>query len=312
MWSRVLLNRQTKRTFGTFSKIHSSAISLSSTAPTRIKIPISSCQSIDYAIDKDLTVQEWADKIKQENDEVHSLDIEYDQTLKMEDLLQKRFSMRVNNQSFTVHPDLSTMVKLDNRYKVEEILGAHQFPSVRRNMLAMFLDHLVTELPDQPVTKTELKDAIIKAVKTYGPEHKEEMLQNIIDEIKITETELEELQEKVKGYEIKSASYASKMILFGVTMAAGQVGGFAYLIYGIYGWDDIEPMTYLTQTFYATVALMFWFRFRQNWEWSSAYGAFYTRRLDKLLKSNKVDSERLSFLKRYKELLQLHLLHMKN
>lgn len=312
MWSRVLLNRHAKRTFGTFSKVRSNAISLSSTTPTRIKIPISSSQTIDYVIDKDLTVQEWTDKIKSENDQVHSLDIENDKNLRMEDLLQKRFSMTVNNNSYTVHPDLSTMVRLDNRTKVEEILGAHQFPAVRRNILAMFLDHLVAELPDKPVTKTELKEKIMKAVKAYGPEHKEEMLKNINEEIKNTEAELELLEEKHKTYEIEASGYASKMLLFGVTMAAAQVGGFGYLIYGVYGWDDIEPVTYLTGTFYATVAMIFWFRYRENWEWSSAYAAFYTKKLNKLLTRNKVDQDRIKFLKNYRDLLQFQLLHMKN
>lgn len=130
------------------------------------------------------------------------------------------------------------------------------------------------------------------------------MLANIKEELNQIDQELNEqyypLREKC---EKKAAGYASKMILFGATMAAGQVGGFAYLIYGLYTWDDIEPVTYLVGAFYAWVSMVFWFRYREDWEWASAYSAFYNRKLTKLLRRKSFDEDRVKFLESYKELL---------
>jgi len=134
------------------------------------------------------------------------------------------------------------------------------------------------------------------------------MLLNIKEELETIDKELNEKFYPIhKKYELSAASYASKMILFGVTMAAGQVGGFAYFIYGVYTWDDMEPVTYLVQAFYAWVSMLFWFRYKEDWEFSSAYGAFYSRKLAKLLKRNEYDEERVKFLEKYRSLLKRQL-----
>ena len=109
----------------------------------------------------------------------------------------------------------------------------------------------------------------------------------------------------------KANSYASKMILFGASMAAGQVGGFTYLIYGVYTWDDMEPVTYLVGAFYAWVSMVFWFRYKEDWEWSNAYSAFYNRKLRKLYRRKQFEQSRVEFLKRYQELLRLQLAYIK-
>ena len=151
MWSRFLVKRQSFRSFSTFSKIKGNSILLSNSNPTRIKIPINSTQCIDYPV---VDIEK----------EVPGLKIHKDPDVKMEDLIQKRFEVSINHKTYTVHPDLSTMMALKNREKVEEILGEHQFPGVRRSILSMFLDHLVSQLPDKPVSRTELKEIITKAI----------------------------------------------------------------------------------------------------------------------------------------------------
>lgn len=268
MWSSFLLRKHSKRMFSTFSKVQSNAILLSSTTPTRIKIPVNGENNIDYSIDQSLTVQEFSDKLKQENQSISNFEIEGDQTQEMDTLLQKRFEMKVNNKNYTVHPDLTNMVNLKNRNKVEEILGAHEFPLVRRSIIAMFLDHLVSYLPKDPVSKQQLKQILENAAKEYDPKSQEEMLTNIKGEIKNTETELEDIYERRKKFEVAAKSYANNMLLFGVGMAAGQVGGFGYLIYGLYTWDDMEPVTYLVGAFYACVSMAFYFRYKEDWDWT--------------------------------------------
>lgn len=268
MWSSFLLRKHSNRMFSTFSKVQSNAILLSSTTPTRIKIPLNSENSIDYSIDQSLTVQDFSDKLKEENQSVSQFEIDGDQNQTMDTLLQKRFKMEVNNKSYTVHPDLTNMIELKNRSKVEEILGAHEFPLVRRSIIAMFLDHLVPYLPKDPVSKQQLKQVLETAAKEYDPKSQAELLANIKEEIQTTDNELEELYEQRKKFDVVAKTYANNMLLFGVSMAAGQVGGFGYLIYGLYTWDDMEPVTYLVGAFYACVSMAFYFRYREDWDWT--------------------------------------------
>ncbi|CAI2375338.1 unnamed protein product [Moneuplotes crassus] len=292
MWSRFIFKRQTRRFFSTFSKIQGNSIRLSSTIQTRIKIPINDSQTIDAPIEEGLK----------------QVKILTDENITTDELLKKRFNISVDGNVYHVHPDISTMVTLKHKAKIDEILGEHKYTGVRRVLISMFLDHLLDDLPDKELSRLDIKLAIDRAKKTYSSDKKKEMLGNIKEELKNIDEELSHQYHPLKQMcETRAASYASKMILFGVTMAAGQVGGFAYLIYGVYGWDDIEPVTYLVGAFYAWLSMAFWFRYKEDWEWSSAYDAFYQRKLAKLLRSQSYDEKRVNFLKSYQKMLKRQL-----
>ena len=138
------------------------------------------------------------------------------------------------------------------------------------------------------------------------------MLSNIKEELSKIDEELSKYNTKMESLEKRAASYASKVLLFGVSMAAAQLGGFTYLIYGLYTWDDMEPLTYLVGAFYAWVSMLFWFRYKEDWEWSNARNAFFTKRLTKLMEQNSVDQERIKFLENYRDLLKVQLAHIES
>ena len=87
-------------------------------------------------------------------------------------------------------------------------------------------------------------------------------------------------------------------------MCAAQLFGYGYLIYVVFSWDEIEPVTYLTGAFYACVSMTFYFRYREDFEWANAFEVFYKKRLAKICKSKGIDIEKLDFLKAYKENLE--------
>ena len=216
-----------------------------------------------------------------------------------------------------MHPDLSSMLKLKNRKIVDEHTDDHALPVVRGAILSMFLDHLVTRLPKDQISKAQLTDILEKAVKDYTPEHQEAMLMNIKEEIKKTEEELDhmeslglleeptivELKDRPNTLAYTAHYYAKRMILLTSGFVAGQVGAFAYLIYGVYTWDDMEPVTYLVGTFYACTSFIFWFRYKDEY----TYDAYYDNKFNKLLKKHRINQSRIDFLKRYHELLKLQL-----
>ena len=98
----------------------------------------------------------------------------------------------------------------------------------------------------------------------------EDLLTNINAELAKTETELDSLFEKEEKAKTVARSHAKKVVLFGLTMCTAQLGGFAYLIYGLFSWDEIEPITYLTGAFYSCVSMTFYLRYRDDFEWANA------------------------------------------
>jgi hypothetical protein len=47
-----------------------------------------------------------------------------------------------------------------------------------------------------------------------------------------------------------------------------------YLIFGAYGWEVMEPITYMVSTFYAMVGSFFYLRYRRDFEMGSAKEMF--------------------------------------
>ena len=78
----------------------------------------------------------------------------------------------------------------------------------------------------------------------------------------------------------------------------------------MFSWDEIVPITYLTSAFYACVSMGFYLRYREDFEWGSAYDMFYNRKLLKLKKRH-FDDDRYQFLKSYKSVLEEQLSYIK-
>lgn len=89
------------------------------------------------------------------------------------------------------------------------------------------------------------------------------------------------------------------MVFFGLTMAMGQLLGFGTLIYGVYSWDVMEPITYMTGAFYACVGMGFFLKYRNDFEWGNVYDIFREKKFNKLCRVRDLDMERLKFLDDY-------------
>lgn len=83
------------------------------------------------------------------------------------------------------------------------------------------------------------------------------------------------------------------------------------MIYGVYSWDVIEPITYITGVFYTCVSMGFYLRYKDDFEWGNAFSVFQARKLRKLIKQQNIDLKRLEFLKTYKKDLEEGLAYLK-
>ena len=217
----------------------------------------------------------------------------------MDDLIKKSFKLYVGKTQFNIHPCLSSMVTIKNREKVDKIMQSIKVPITNKPIMSLFLDHLVSKLPKDGLSQEQINFIVDSAVKEYDPKMQEELIHNIKEELHKTEEELATLNSLHEQLMVRAKKYGSRMILFGASMAAAQVGIFGYLIYGMWGWDDVEPMTYLTGAFYLSVSWVFYFRYREDWHWTNAHTAFTQKKLNKLSLKRGYDQDRVEFLERY-------------
>jgi hypothetical protein len=88
---------------------------------------------------------------------------------------------------------------------------------------------------------------------------------------------------------LKADAFAKRVIFGAFTVAFGQLIGMGNLIYITYSWDTIEPITYLVTTFYATVGMGFFMRYGHDWEYTSVYDMFKTKKLNQLCEAKNFD-----------------------
>jgi len=58
-------------------------------------------------------------------------------------------------------------------------------------------------------------------------------------------------------------------------MALGQLVSMGALIFSIYDWNIMEPVTYMVSTFYTAVGAWFYLWYRQDFEYTGVFDMFY-------------------------------------
>ena len=94
------------------------------------------------------------------------------------------------------------------------------------------------------------------------------------------------------------------MLFLAFTCCATQLGGMGYLIFGLYGWEVMEPVTYMVSTFYAMVGSFFYLRYRKDFEMGAAKEFFSERKYQSLAAKEGFDREKVEFLTKYIEELK--------
>ena len=177
-------------------------------------------------------------------------------------------------------------------------------PVLRSASISVFLDQMYSKLADKSkLSKDELREVLQKCSETHTQDFKIKLLKTAKAELKSVEEEYETLSIQHKKLQKQAARFAKSVVRGAFCVAAAQLFGYGYLIYGVFSWDEIEPITYLTSAFYACVSMGFYMRYRDDFEWASAYEVFYNRKLIKL-KARQFDSNRYQFLKMYKSVLE--------
>jgi hypothetical protein len=101
------------------------------------------------------------------------------------------------------------------------------------------------------------------------------IVNNINLELEKTTEELADIDLNHELAKVVAYKFARKVVLFGLTMCTAQTFGYAYLIYIMYSWDEIEPVTYLTGAFYSCVGMGFYLKYRNDFEWGNAKEIFF-------------------------------------
>ena len=77
-----------------------------------------------------------------------------------------------------------------------------------------------------------------------------------------------------------------------------------YSIYFVWDWNDVEPWTWMFQSFYMMLGSFYFMRFKSDWAYTSVYDMLYKRNLLSIAKKQNIDLAKSAALQEYVEGLE--------
>jgi hypothetical protein len=77
-----------------------------------------------------------------------------------------------------------------------------------------------------------------------------------------------------------------------------------YSIYFVWDWNDVEPWTWMFQSFYMMLGSFYFMRFKSDWAYTSVYDMLYKRNLLSIAKKQNIDLAKSAALQEYVESLE--------
>lgn len=116
--------------------------------------------------------------------------------------------------------------------------------------------------------------------------------------------ELDQVEKDTQKIRDDALSRAKMMVKLGFAGTAAQWSGMTYFIYFASDWNEVEPYTFIFQSFYLMVGSFFYLSVRSDWAYESIYHALQHRYTNSFARARGVDMEKAAVLKEYVERLE--------
>jgi hypothetical protein len=277
------LNVRNKINMKFYSQVFGNIVKLSENPnDNEIKIPIYE-QNISIFYKKNEPVSELINRIKGSHEKVERVEIIRPQPEKKEekikeqetiqDLIKTPFEIKINNyQNIKFFPSINGVIEEATKTYIDRTLGQ---PSILNNY-NYFLFKTLGSKADRLTIKNEVDKGLNSLISKYN---------DLLKEYIKAEEVIEQRMEK------KTRLYINLGLLFFIAHAIL----FYFLIYQWYGWDTIEPVTYIVGNVYWIIGLGFFVFKKKKLDFSffssNAFRQNFFKSQGKLLGFNQIEKE---------------------
>ena len=149
--------------------------------------------------------------------------------------------MQVNGKVYNVYPDYRSIMQTKTQsLELDSSIAANR---------QIILNELYTQLSKDLqgiTTKQDFEAKAKQAVINYAKQvNTDQYLMNLKQNLETSRADLAKLKEKNTMLKRKAHARAGMYLGLGFMGCAGQLGFFAGMIYGIYDWNTMEPVTWM-------------------------------------------------------------------
>jgi len=288
-----------------------STVELSATIPPKLKLKLPTTTS-EFTINPAETIEQLVLDIKNEDSQVSSVEFKKGNSLlspntHLKEVMKDQFQILINNSPVEVFPGVHQFIREnENLYTVAFESGV-PFNEARKAI--RFATLLKKDLKDE-FSQEELHKAIHKSLEGVSKETQEEV-KVLESQAAVYERELSSFQEKLQEIQTAAEKYADFWINSGLFVFLGQWSGIAYFTFVKYGWDVMEPVSYLIGSGWAILGYLFFMRNREEFIMDNFREMMIQKKKKELMEKEGLDLQRMHLVERNLHLLNSQIQSMK-
>ena len=274
------------------------SLELSPTVPPKILLEVSS-HSKEYKLSPTKTLGELFTEIREDAGHNSSLEVKLNnkkvlETALLGSLTKTEFTLIMDNKEIHVSPGMALFTRDNERYYSK----CHEFgiPFNESRTISRFLETLERQLPD--TFDNFALESALETSKTISSSFAQEEVSILKSQLQNFKQKLEPLEKTLEELKRKSERFADGIVKLGLGVLFTQWFGIAYGTFALYGWDVMEPITYMLGSTWAVVGFGFFVWQRQEFYPASFREGLYNNRLAKLMEKNKLTLERIELLRK--------------
>ena len=280
------------------------SVELTSSIPPKLILTLNNTQH-EFKLTGEKLVSDLFNEIKAADKSLKTLAITadnqpVDENLQLSIVTKKEFTLTLNKAKISVLPGLAMFIRGNESYYSKcHDLGV---PFNEARSIARFLDTLESNLPDA-FDQAQLQEALKVAKGSFNTFHTEEV-EILKRQLAKFESDLQPLSEELESIKKKAEKHADFMLKLGLGVLCTQWCGICYGTFVVYGWDVMEPFSYMVGSTWALLGFGWFLRQRQEFYPASFREMIYNGKLAKLLRKEKFQAERIELLKKNIEMIR--------
>lgn len=278
-------------------------IELTSNIPPKLILNLGK-SPVEYQLDTNETVGQLFAKIRKDEISTRDFQILINQNQVPEstllgDIMNNQFTLISGKKHFHVLPSRNFYIRGNETYHT--ICQECGVPANEARKIARYLYVLEKQLPETFDSETFAK-AVASAKSMSGAFMQEEemILKSQLDSYK---TNLDKILSELKAYEIKAHKYANTILKIGLGVLFAQWSAISVGTFVLYGWDVMEPITFMIGSTWGIIGLTFYMKNKQEFYPLSYHQMLYNKKLEKLMKKSHFNKELIDLLNKKIELI---------
>lgn len=281
-----------------------SSIELSPNVPPRIVLEFPNVTK-EFKLQSSKTIRQFFAEIRKEAEFCGNLMVLVNENPVTEDTLlgtltKEEFTLKIDKEEIHVCPGTAALVRGNENYYSK----CHDFgvPFNEARTISRFLEALDSQLSDTFDDKTLGK--ALQNAKSLSSTFDLEEKSILTSQLNSFQQKLEMLEGKFEEIKRKAEKHADLYVKIGLGVMTTQWAGIGYGTFVLYGWDVMEPFSYMVGSTWAVLGFSFFMKQREEFYPASFHEIIYRKKLKKLMIKNKLNFERIDLLKKNIEIIK--------